>query len=276
VIQTIGAFLSNGVIPFRNAIDMVTVGDKKVEVTVCDVANICVFVAAKDMGISGTETADQINSDLPLIARCKELRGKASQLLGMCKDWEKVDEQSPGLPMVVLVSPQHDESSEGHIVSRLLLNNSCHDSMAGTGSICTAACGWVTGSVVNKQLKAGVMPEEAFNISHPLGYIPVMVKRRVDINSKKPEVQMINPEFSVLAIVRTSRRIMDGHLYLPADIWDVSLPQKPCSPNSTEQTGGKEKYNNNVPVTKSFHHLSRISNSQIFPIPTFNVSRPSF
>jgi 2-methylaconitate cis-trans-isomerase PrpF len=71
--QTVGASLSNGVIPSGNAIDLVTVGNKKVEVTICDVANICVFVAANDMGISGTETADQINRDLPLIARCKEL-----------------------------------------------------------------------------------------------------------------------------------------------------------------------------------------------------------
>lgn len=269
--QTVGASLSNGVIPSGNAIDLVTVGNKKVEVTICDVANICVFVAANDMGISGTETADQINRDLPLIARCKELRGKASKLLGMCKEWEKVDEQSPGLPMVVLVSPQHDEKRDGHIVSRLLLNNSCHDSMAGTGSICTAACGWVTGSVVNKQLKDGVMPEEVFNISHPLGYIPVMVKRIVDINLKKPQVQIINPEFSVLAIVRTSRRIMDGQLYVPADLWDGSLPQNLSPPNRTEQTDSQKDYKNNVPVTKSLS--SFVADLEFKDLPDTHVQR---
>ncbi|KFZ25133.1 hypothetical protein V502_00388 [Pseudogymnoascus sp. VKM F-4520 (FW-2644)] len=269
--NTIGAALSNGVIPSGNAIDLVTIGDKKVEITVCDVANICVFVAAKDMGISGTETADQINLDLPLIARCKELRGRASQLLGMCKEWEKVDEQSPGLPMVVLVSPQHDESSEGHIVSRLLLNNSCHDSMAGTGSICTAACGWVTGSVVNRQLKAGVMPDEVFTISHPLGYIPVMVKRIADIDSKKSEVQTMNPEFSVLAIVRTSRRIMDGHLYVPVEVWDGSLPQNLRSQNSIKQPGNEKRHENIVPVTKSFS--SFVADLQFTDLPGNYVQR---
>ena len=198
------------------------VAGKTVEITLCDVANICVFVAAKDMGIVGNETADQISSDAALIARCKELRGKASQLLGMCQDWELVDKQSPGLPMVILVSPQQDEKAEGHIVSRLLLNNSCHDSMAGTGSICTAACGWVTGSVTHKQLKNGVMPDEIFKITHPLGNIPVMVKRD---NSQASEAAILNPEFSVLAIVRTARRIMDGRVYVPDDVWDGTLPQ---------------------------------------------------
>ena len=199
-----------------------TVAGKKVEITICDVANICVFVAAKDMGIVGNETADRISSDAALIARCKELRGKASQLIGMCQDWEHVDKQSPGLPMVILVSPQQDEKAEGHIISRLLLNNSCHDSMAGTGSICTAACGWVTGSVANKQLKEGAMPDEILKITHPVGYIPVMVKQD---NSQASEAAMVNPQFSVLAIVRTARRIMDGRVYVPDDIWDGSLQQ---------------------------------------------------
>ena len=192
------------------------------EITICDVANVCVFVAAKDLGIVGNETADQIISDAALIARCKELRGKASQLVGMCQDWEQVDKQSPGLSMVVLVSPQQDEKAEGHVVSRLLLNNSCHDSMAGTGSICIAAFGWVIGSVTNKQLKYGAMPDGIFKITHPLGNIPVMVKRDC---KQAAETTIISPEFSVLAIVRTARRIMDGRVYVPDDVWDGSLPQ---------------------------------------------------
>ena len=245
-LQTIGASLSNGVIPSGSPIDKITVGHKEIEITVCDVANICIFVAATDIGISGTETADQINSNFSFLARCKELRGKASQLLGLCNEWEKVDEQSPGLPMVVLVSPVPNEAGKGHIACRLLLNNTCHDSMAGTGAICTAACGWVKGSVVNKQLKAGAMPSEVFNISHPLGSIPVMVKPVLDMGQKPSELLTVNPEFSILAIVRTSRRIMDGHLYVPADIWGGSLRQISASPtiNKTQD--------NVVPVTKTF------------------------
>lgn len=244
---------------------MVAIGETQVEITVCDVANICIFVAAKDMGISGTESAKQINSDLSLIARCKELRGKAAQLLGMCKEWEKVDEQSPGLPMVVLVSPQHNQGGEGHITSRLLLNNSCHDSMAGTGAICTAACGWIAGSVVNKQLKAEVMPVEVFNISHPLGDIPVMVKRGKDSGSTTAGSQMINPEFSVLAIVRTSRRIMDGHLYVPDDIWDGSLPELSGSQAITKTPDC------NVPVTKALSSFT--ADLKFTDLPDTHVQR---
>jgi 2-methylcitrate dehydratase PrpD len=214
---------------------VVNIGDKIIDITICDVANICVFVAAKDMGISGDQTADQINSDCALISRCKELRGKASQLLGLCTDWEKVDEQSPGLPMVVLVSPSPEGNNEGHVVSRLLLNNSCHDTMAGTGAICTAACGWVKGSVVNRQLKGGVMPEELFKISHPLGQIPVMVKRTSDRGDGITATNITNPDFSVLAILRTSRRIMDGYVYVPNDIWDGSLPPREDLPNNFDQ-----------------------------------------
>ena len=252
---------------------MVRVGSKDIDITICDVANICVFVAAKDMGISGDETAEQINSDSALISRCKELRGKASQLVGLCTEWEKVDEQSPGLPMVVLISPQRDAKNEGHIVSRLLLNNSCHDSMAGTGSICTAACGWIAGSVVNRQLDGGVMPEEIFNISHPLGHIPVMVKRSFDKNSKIAVVPIANPNFSVLAIVRTSRRIMDGHLYIPDDVWDGSLPKNDPAGNFNQlkREQGREIKHDYVPVTKSL--ATFVANLKFKDLPDTHVQR---
>lgn len=80
------------------------------DIIICDIANICVFVRAKDLEITGYETAKRINEDRAFIAGCKHLRGEAAQLLGMCKDWELADEQAPGLPLVVLVAPPPKKS----------------------------------------------------------------------------------------------------------------------------------------------------------------------
>ena len=103
-------------------------------ITICDVANLIVFAAAKDVGLSGCESAAEMNSP-DIISRLKKLRGKAAQILGRCTDWTKVDEQSPFMPMVVVVAS--DPSGKGHLQSRLILDNKCHDSMAGTGAVCT-------------------------------------------------------------------------------------------------------------------------------------------
>ncbi len=163
--------LSRGSLPTNNAIDTIHLGPNStpIQFTLCDVANPCIFVLATAMGATGHETADEITANAALIARCKELRGKAAQLAGMCKEWEKVDEQCPALPMVVMVGPapahanghvngngvnghanSDGRNEEPHLTARLLLNNMCHDSMAGSGAMCTAACSRIPGSIVQQ------------------------------------------------------------------------------------------------------------------------------
>ncbi|EHK47838.1 hypothetical protein TRIATDRAFT_90318 [Trichoderma atroviride IMI 206040] len=94
-----------GIIPTRRTIDTLNVQGKKVDCPICDVANISVFVRATDVGLMGSELAKYITANAEVIALCKEPRGKAAQLIGMCADWELVHEQSPGLPFVVLITP---------------------------------------------------------------------------------------------------------------------------------------------------------------------------
>ncbi|KXH37269.1 DUF453 domain protein [Colletotrichum nymphaeae SA-01] len=108
-----------------------------VEATYCEVGNAIAFIAAQDLGIQGNETVRAIDSNSELIARVREVRGRISEKLGKCKDWDQVDEQSPMLPMVALVSKPTSE--EGHIQARLFLDNHCHPSMAGTGGM----VGWM-------------------------------------------------------------------------------------------------------------------------------------
>ena len=212
--NTVGASRNQGALPTGHAIDTVTIGQKKVDITVCDVANIIVYVCAEDMGISGYETAKDISRDKGLIARCKELRGKAANLAGMCKDWEKVDEQSPGLPMVCMVASP--KSSEGDLSARLLLNNSCHDSMAGSGAICIGACSRISGSIVNRSTRPAALDEQVLQISHPLGIMPVWVKL-AEGDSDSGDTEYI---FNTLSFVRTSRRIMEGVAYVPVEVWE--------------------------------------------------------
>lgn len=205
--------------PTNHAIDKLTVGEKDVEVTVCDLANLCVFVHANDMGITGTESATEISNNTVTIALAKELRGKTAHLLGMCKDWRKVDEDAPILPLVVMVSSVSEDVTDAHLNSRLLLNNACHDSMAGTGATCTAGCSRIKGSIVNRVVHEKALDDEALKISHPLGIMPAWVEAVVD-GKRCPTLSLEKPEFNVLAFIRTSRRIMDGNFYVPEEVWD--------------------------------------------------------
>ncbi|KAK7448010.1 hypothetical protein CaCOL14_007357 [Colletotrichum acutatum] len=181
-----------------------------VEATYCEVGNAIVFIAAQDLGIQGNETVSSINSNSELIARVREVRGRISEKLGRCKDWNRVDEQSPMLPMVASVSKPTSE--EGDIQARLFLDNHCHPSMAGTGGVCTTAASRIEGSVLNRLLSPATLACGTLKIQHPAGHLPMSVKTIAAGQGEKL------PAFSVLGFVRTARYIFQGQLFVPSDI----------------------------------------------------------
>ncbi|KAJ5610283.1 PrpF protein [Penicillium lagena] len=217
--NTIGGFRDNGPLPTGHATDTLQIGQKSVLVTIVDIATLTTFVRATDLGVenlSGLSAAD-ITNNPQIVAVCKEVRGKAAQLLGMCRDWELVDEQSLGVPSVTLIGPP---SQDGHITSRFILNNMCHDSMAGTIATCTAGCSRIEETMVYQVMGAGTLESEVFNISHPLGIMPVKVEAAIQ-GKRSSTISLDAPEYNVLAFVRTSRRLMDGKVYIPSEVWQV-------------------------------------------------------
>lgn len=163
------------------------------------------------MGLKGTEPAAQITSNSEFIARCKELRGKGAQLVGMCTDWRLVDEQATGLPVVTIVAPpEHDQVD---VNARLVYVNRCHDTMAGTGAICLAGASRVEGTVVWNTLSGSSRASDILRINHPAGPMPIKVKRAQADERKQ------GAEYELLAFERTSRRLMTGTVFVPKETW---------------------------------------------------------
>jgi 2-methylaconitate cis-trans-isomerase PrpF len=184
-----------------------------VRVTLCDAGNPCAWVPATSLGLTGSELPAEIDGNAALIAAVREIRGKAAVRMGLAADWERVDEQSPGLPMVGLVAPPDGyrtlsggeaEEKEMDLRVRLLFMNKLHESIAGTGSICLAAASRVPGSVV-EAITTHRRPDELL-IGHPSGVTPVKVQAR----SAGDTVT-----FDQLGFSRTARRLMDGNAYYP-------------------------------------------------------------
>jgi 2-methylcitrate dehydratase PrpD len=202
--------MGKGLLPTTNTTDTVHLGDRPVSITICDVGNPLVFVKAADLDMTGHETPSQINANTSLIHTLKELRGKACKIVGQCSDWTKVDEQSPFLPMVAVMSPAG--STDGHLSARLILDNRCHDSMAGTGAVCIAACSRIPGSVANQLLKSGALDQPVLQLEHQLGIIPVAITMAEE--SRDAGV----PTFRSISFVRTARKIMTGQLHVPPEV----------------------------------------------------------
>ena len=211
--ETVGASRNIGVLPSGNPQDTIDLNGKPVNITIGDVGNIIVFVSAEAMGISGKETAEALTEDRQLLDRVREVRGKASQLVGLCDDWRNVDQESPYMPMFNIISEAAPGDAEAHMTGRLFLDNMCHPSMAGTASVCTAAMSRTKGSLVYELVGKKARSQKVLNIAHPLGVIPVAV----EIEQQTADTE--SPAFTTLSFIRTSRRLMDGKIYVPKEIF---------------------------------------------------------
>lgn len=212
---TVGA-KTGRLLPTGNATDLITLEDgRSVTVTICDAANPCVFMSAADLGLTGSELPVPISNDRALIETIGEIQSKAGQMIGLWPDWKA--EHLPVLPLAVIVAAPVDYvdvngdtqlAASMDVRERLVFLGKCHDSMAGAGSISSAAASRVRGSVVNKALPAGVAATGALRIGHPLGVMVVKVVTQPGAND-------LEPAFAELGISRTARRLMDGSIYVP-------------------------------------------------------------
>jgi 2-methylaconitate cis-trans-isomerase PrpF len=213
---TVGA-KSGKMLPTGNVTDAMALEDGlTATVTLCDVANPCVFVHAREVGLSGSELPQAIMGNKEALARIYEIQGKARKTLGFVDDWRLGSQVV--LPLFVMVAEPADyvdmrgtqqKAADMDLRARLLFVGKCHESMADTGSMCTAAASRIPGSVVNRVLPAQSRSTGSLRIGHPLGVMHVKVQVEETTASGS------NPKFQVLGFGRTARRLMDGVVYVP-------------------------------------------------------------
>lgn len=213
--QTVGAKTGRA-LPSGHAVDTLTLENgTPVDVTLGDVANPCVFLRASDVGLTGSELPDDIDQAAGALAMLREIRGKAAARLGLCSRWERAESESPALPLVVLVAPPADyPDANGRPVAagtmdlqaRLIFYNRCHESMAGTGSMCTAAMSRVPGSIVGQATRDAT--GNVLRIGHPLGVMTVTVEALHEAGSN-------DVTYRRLGFSRTARTLMEGRVYVP-------------------------------------------------------------
>lgn len=219
---TVGA-KTGCLLPTGQAVDVVALEDgRRIEVSLVDTANPCVFIAASSLGMTGSELPDAISANHVLIETLGEIQAKLGQRIGLYKDWKDV--HLPGLPLAVLVAPPEDfddvngtpqRAADMDLRARLVFLGKCHDSMAGTGSMCTAAASRVPGTVVHDAVGRERAATHALRIGHPLGVMEVKVVAETGATPAQTT-------FSALGLTRTARRLMAGEIYVPREQGDLA------------------------------------------------------
>ena len=157
-----------------------------------------VVIRAQDVGISGSESAAELNQDLELKTQLESIRlqiGPAMNLGGV---------SDKAVPKMCLVSAARHG---GLINTRTFIPHTCHETVGVLGAVSAA-----TACVLNSEVTRGIAcpPEgrlKSMSIEHPQGAFPITLE--VDESGEYPS-------FISARVTRTARLLSKGMLFVPS------------------------------------------------------------
>ncbi|MCP8616311.1 2-methylaconitate cis-trans isomerase PrpF family protein [Salirhabdus salicampi] len=212
--ETVGA-LTGRLLPTGNVRDEIVLGDKQITVSIVDAATCQVFVRAEDLGLKGTESPEEVDTQPDLLRKLEEIRCRAAVMAGLSSSIEEAAVNSRNTPHIVFFTSKKDynnaftgqtiEAEDIDVVARMMFMQIMHKTYAGTGSICTSVAASIKGTNIHEVVSKDRSEKAKVRIGHPAGVISVEVKVEFDGNQYL---------LQKAAIGRTSRRIMDGNVYV--------------------------------------------------------------
>jgi 2-methylaconitate cis-trans-isomerase PrpF len=206
---------TGGLLPTGNLKDIVSIkGIGDVTMSIVDSGNPTVFIKANDIGLSGIEGPDIVDSNKGLLEKLELIRGVGGELAGIIQDRNQSRKQNPNHPLLAFVSSpktyttyagEQVNAEQVDLVSRMMFMQVMHKTYAGSGAICTGTACMIDGTVANDVVRKEARGLKRVRIGHPGGVMEV-----------DSEVEKVGDSFLVkrAAMARTARKIMDGYVYI--------------------------------------------------------------
>ena len=189
----------------------------RVKLSLVDCGNLYAIVPAATWSLDGTELPQQIESDARMRAQVEELRDAVCrQLLTACQGTNAASLTPAKVKVAIVGGAASYRTLDGEsvdcgsvdVVARIINQERVHKSFAVTGAVCIAAAARIHGTTVHELCKgAADGSREVLRIGHPQGIIEPVI--RVSESAAGIVVHSVQ-------IGRTARRLMEGHVYLPA------------------------------------------------------------
>jgi probable AcnD-accessory protein PrpF len=201
--------------PTGNLVDELDVpGVGKLQATMINAGIPTVFVNALDIGFTGTELQDAINSDAKVLAMFEAIRAHGALRMGLIANIEEA-ERRQHTPKVAFVGQPVDyiassgkQVSAGNIdlVVRALSMGKLHHAMMGTAAVAIGTAAAIPGTLVN--LAAGGSERQSVTFGHPSGTL------RVGAQAIEQAGQ-----WTVKKVImsRSARVLMEGYVRIPVD-----------------------------------------------------------
>jgi len=186
----------------------------RIEASLVDASNACVFVRAADLGLTGRESPMQIEEDLDLMRKLGAIRIAASIRMGLAQDEAQAASRT-AVPFLGLVAPPADCSAlsgetiaaqEMDLNARVLSNGQPHRALPLGVSMCLAVAARIEGTVAHEVCRPPMDPDADLRLGMPSGVLRVAA-----------EVRLQDGQWQVRrgSFYRTQRRLFEGHVCVP-------------------------------------------------------------
>ncbi len=172
-----------------------------IDVTCMDVAMPMVIARAADFGLTGYETATELDENTAFFAQMEAVRKDAGAAMGM-GDVTKSVTPKFGL----LAQPK----AGGTVATRYFMPWKTHPTMAVTGAQCLASCVMTPGTVADGLIEPPSGSPVTITLEHPGGSLDVGVDHDLSNASFK---------LNSAGLVRTARKLASGEVFVPSRIW---------------------------------------------------------
>ena len=174
-----------------------------------------IFLDARELGYTGCELQDAINSDGPALARFEAIRAHGALRMGLIKHLDEAATRQH-TPKIGFVAPaQSYTASSGKaiaaedidLVVRALSMGKLHHAMMGTAAVAIGTAAAIPGTLVN--LAAGSGERQSVRFGHPSGTL------RVGAEARSEHGQWL---VTKALMSRSARILMEGWVRVPGEV----------------------------------------------------------
>lgn len=174
-----------------------------------------VFVRAEDIGYTGTELREAINTNPEALARFEKIRVAGALRMGLIKSPEEAATRQHTPKVAFVARPKDYVASSGKaiaageidLVVRALSMGKLHHAMMGTAAVAIGTAAAIPGTLVNEA--AGGGERSAVRFGHPSGTLRVGA-----------EAKLVNGQWTVTKAImsRSARVLMEGAVRVPGSV----------------------------------------------------------
>ncbi|WP_085690211.1 MULTISPECIES: 2-methylaconitate cis-trans isomerase PrpF [unclassified Pseudomonas] len=201
--------------PTGNLIDELEVpGVGTLKATMINAGIPTIFVNAEDIGYTGTELQNAINSDPKALQMFETIRAYGALRMGLISNLDEAAKRQHTPKVAFVAKPADYVASSGKAIGagdvdllvRALSMGKLHHAMMGTAAVAIGTAAAISGTLVN--LAAGGVERNAVRFGHPSGTLRVGA-----------EASLENGEWVVKKAImsRSARVLMEGYVRIPGD-----------------------------------------------------------